>query len=234
MSRRNGRNSPRRLGVWDDWVRALPRDKNRIFEAVVRRWECSYAMLSIALDDAISLRAQGQLVCAYQQVCVAVDLLHGLSGTIVGYCEALICRGRRLDNIPSIEPMRVEFFRSDIGKSAASWNGILHRVLFGERARFIHKVRILLDAVSQIDAQFANSVSELSGGISVRPDCWSTLDCLHYDFKTCLSESEVVLKSFLRVLPTDQIEFFAAEMEAPFSPKRVGRLAAVFSRAAST
>jgi hypothetical protein len=44
----------------------------------------------------------------------------------------------------------------------------------------------------------------------------------------------VVLKSFLRVLPTDQIEFFASEMEAPFSSKRAGRLAGVFSGAAST
>lgn len=233
MSRRNGRNLPKRLGVLDDWIRALPRDKNCVFDAVVRRWECSYAMLSVALSDAISLRAGGQLVCAHQQVCVAADLLHGLSSTIVDCCEVLILRGRRLDNMPSIEPMRTEFFRSEVGKSAASWNGMLHHVLFGDRARFMHKVRILSEAVSQIEAHFAAAADELSGGISIRPDCWKDLDFLHYDIKTCLSESEVVLKSFLRVMPADQLEFFAAEMEAPFSPKRVGRLAAVFSRAAS-
>lgn len=234
MSRRNGANSPRRLGVRDDWIRALPRDKSRIFEAVVRRWECSYAMLSVAFSDALTLRTRGELVCAHQQVCVAVDLLHGLSSTVVDCCEALIRRGRRLDNMPSIEPMRVDFFRSDVGKNAASWNGVLHHVLFGERVRFLHKVRILADTVSQIEAQFAATVSELSGGVSIRQDCWKALDSLHYDFKTCLSESEVVLKSFLRVMPFDHLEFFAAEMEAPFSPKRVGRLAAVFPRAASS
>lgn len=234
MSRRNGANSPRRLGVRDDWIRALPRDKSRIFEAVVRRWECSYAMLSVAFSDALTLRTRGELVCAHQQVCVAVDLLHGLSSTVVDCCEALIRRGRRLDNMPSIEPMRVDFFRSDVGKNAASWNGVLHHVLFGERVRFLHKVRILADTVSQIEAQFAATVSELSGGVSIRQDCWKALDSLHYDFKTCLSESEVVLKSFLRVMPFDHLEFFAAEMEAPFSPKRVGRLATVFPRAASS
>lgn len=234
MSRRNGANLPRRLGVRDDWIRALPRDKSRIFDAVVRRWECSYAMLSVAFSDAITLRTRGELVRAHQQVCVTVDLLHGLSSTIVDCCEALIRRGRRLDNMPSVEPMRVDFFRSEVGKSAASWNGILHHVLFGERPRFIHKVRLLADTVSQIEAQFGATVNEISGGIAVRPDCWKVLDSLHYDFKTCLSESEVVLKSFLRVIPFDHLEFFAAEMEAPFSPKRVGRLAAVFSRAASS
>jgi len=234
MSRRSGSNLPRRLGVRDDWIRALPRDKSRIFDAVVRRWECSYAMLSVAFSDAITLRTRGELVCAHQQVCVAVDLLHGLSSTIVDCCEALIRRSRRLDNMPSIEPMRVDFFRSEIGKNAASWNAVLHHILFGERPRFLHKLRILADTVSQIEIQFAATANEISGGISIRPDCWKMLDCLHYDFKTCLSESEVVLKSFLRVMPFDHLEFFAAEMEAPFSPKRVGRLAAVFSRAASS
>lgn len=234
MSRRNGANSPRRLGVRDDWIRALPRDKSRIFDAVVRRWECSYAMLSVAFSDAISLRTRGELVCAHQQVCVAVDLLHGLSITVVDCCEALVRRGRRLDNMPCIEPLRVDFFRSEVGKTAASWNAILHHVLFGERTRFLHKVRILADTVSQIETQFAATVNELSGGVSIRLDRWTILDSLHYDLKTCLSESEVVLKSFLRVMPFDHLEFFAAEMEAPFSPKRVGRLAAVFSRVASS
>lgn len=233
MSRRNGRNLPKRLGVCDDWIRALPRDKTRIFEAVVRRWECTYAMLSVALDDAISLRSRGELICACQQVSVAVDLLHGLSSTIVGCCEALTRRGRVLANMPAVEPMRTEFFRSDAGKSAASWNSILHHLLFGERARFIHKVRILSDTVVQLECGFRAASEELSRGISERRDAWKSFDSLHYDLKTCLSEAEVVLKSFLRVLPSDQLEFFAAEMEAPFSPKNVGRLAVVFSRATS-
>lgn len=233
MSRRNGRNVPRQLRVCDDWIRALPREQGWIFDAVVRRWECTYAMMSVALDDAISLRTRGELVCACQQVSVALDLLHGLSSTIVGCCEVLIHRGRALDNMPSVEPMRTEFFHSDVGRSAASWNSILHHVLFGERTRFLHKLRILSDTVVQLETEFRAAADDLGRGVSVQPDSWKTFDCMHYDLKTCLSEVEVVLKSFLRVLPADQLEFFAAEMEAPFSPKSVGRLAVVFSRATS-
>ena len=228
------RNLPARLGVCDDWIRALPRDKSRIFDAVVRRWECSYAMLSVALDDALSLRARGELVCAHQQVRVAVDLLRELSRAVEDCCETLVRRGRHLHNLPVVEPLRSEFFRGDAAKSAASWNSILHHVLFGDRARFIHKLRILSETIAGIEAQFAAGADELSRGVSIRGDSWAILDCLHYDFKTCLSESEVVLKSFLRVLPSDQIEFFAGEMEAPFSPKRAGHLAGAFTRAAST
>ncbi len=38
---------------------ALPREKNLVFQTVVQRWECTYAMMSVALDDALSLRARG-------------------------------------------------------------------------------------------------------------------------------------------------------------------------------
>ena len=41
--------------VTDDWFTALPREKSQVFEAVVRRWECAYAMMSVALDGALSL-----------------------------------------------------------------------------------------------------------------------------------------------------------------------------------
>ena len=234
MYRQKGRGTSRPRGVRDDWIRALPRDKGRIFDAVVRRWECSYAMISVALDDAMSLRARGEVVCAHQQVRVSVDLLRELSSAVVECCNVLIRRGRHLDNMPSVEPMRSDFFRSDAGKTAASRNIILHHLLFGERARFIHKLRILSETLARIDGQFGSIAEQLSRGAATRPDSWKTLDCLHYDFKTCLSESEVVLKSFLRVLPAEQTEFFAIEMEAPFSPKRMGHLAAAFPRPAST
>jgi len=234
MSKQKGRNSPGRRGVRDDWVRALPRDKNRIFDAVVSRWERSYAMMSVALDDAMTLRTRGELVCARQQVDLAVDLLGGLSNALVGCCETLIHRGRRLDEIPSVEPMRTEFFRGHVAKNAASRNSFLHRVLFGERSRFTHKLRILSETLAQIDEQFASLAHELSRGVSVRAGAWKALDCLHYDFNTCLRESEVVLKSFLRVLPSDQLEFFAAEMEAPFSSRPADGLPGVSPRPAST
>jgi hypothetical protein len=234
MSRREGRLLPVRLRVCEDWMRALPRERTRIFDVVVSQWERSYAMMSVALDDALSLRARGELICAQEHVCVSVDLLQRVSTTIVGCCDILSRRGRRLDHMPSVEPMRTEFFRGDAGRSAASWNGILHHVLFGSRARFLHKVRILSETLEQIEEQFGAIAGELSRGVSVHPDAWKTLDSLHYDFNTCLREAEIVLKAFLRVLPAEQVEVFGAELQAPLAPRRAGHLAGVFSRAAST
>ena len=42
-----------------------------------------------------------------------------------------------------------------------------------------------------------------------------TLDSLHYDFSTCLRETEVVLKSFLCALPDDELAAFPTDLEPP-------------------
>jgi hypothetical protein len=118
--------------------------------------------------------------------------------------------------------MNTDFFRGNTGQSAASWNGILHHLLFGARSRFFHKLRILSHTLTQLENEFEEAASEISKGLSVQPgDCWQRLDTLHYDFNTCLRESEVVLKSFLRMLPEEQLPALARELNAPPPPKAV-------------
>jgi len=211
-----------RHSVSDDWVAALPREKKQLFETVVRRWESGYAMMSVALDDALSLRARGELICARQQVSIAADLLGRLSAVLVSSCDVLADFGKHFSDLPLVEPLKTEFFRGNTGQSAASWNGILHHVLFGDRSRFFHKLKILSGTVEQLECEFNEAADDLSGGLSTHPGaCWDSLDCLHYDFNTCLREAEVVLKSFLRALPGEQMTALASTLEAPPSAKRL-------------
>jgi hypothetical protein len=222
FSRRNPRPSSEGRKVTDDWFTALPREKSQVFEAVVRRWECAYAMMSVALDGALSLRARGELVCARQQVSVAADLLVRITGTLVSFCDTLSSRGRHIHRLPPVEPLNTEFFRGDTGQSAASWNGILHHLLFGDRKRFFHKVRILSDTLEQIEREFREAASDIARGLSTDPaDCWKKLDYLHYDFSTCLRETEIVLKCFLRALPAEQLSGLADELDAPPPARRL-------------
>jgi hypothetical protein len=219
--------------VSDDWMTALPREKNQVFQIVVGRWECTYAMMSVALDDALSVRARGELVCARQQVSIASDLLERLSNSLVSLCDTLAIRGRKLTRLPAVEPLNARFFRGDTGRSAASWNGILHHVLFGNRARFLHKLRILSETLAQIEREFHDVAGDISKGLSVRPgDCWENLEFLHYDFNTCLREAEVVLKAFLRALPADQLSGLCSEWDAPPETKRL-RIKPRLSRASA-
>ena len=220
--------------VLDDWVAVLPREKGQVYQVVVRRWECAYAMMSVALDEALSLRASGELVCARQQVSIASGLLGRLTPSLISLCDTLSARGQHVAKFPAVEPMNAEFFRGNTGQSAASWNGILHHVLFSSRSRFFHKLRILSQTLTLLEGEFEEAASEISKGLSVQPgDCWQRLDTLHYDFNTCLRESEVVLKSFLRMLPEDQLPALARELDAPPSPKHL-RVKPRLSRASAS
>lgn len=200
--------------VSDDWIAWLPPEKARVFDAVVRRWDSGYAMMSVALDESFSRRARGSLVCARQQVAVASDLMGRLADTLIAACQALSSRGRHLNNLPAVEPLQSKFYRGETARSAASWSGLLHRVLPGARSRFFHKLRALSETIEHIDREFQRLAGELADGTSVEPDrAWSLLDSLHYDLNTCLREANVILKSFLRVLPLEQLPAFAAELE---------------------
>jgi len=223
-----------RRTVCEDWLMALPREKSQVFDAAVCRWERSYAMMSVALDDALSLRARGELVCARQQASIAADLLERLANSLIGFCNAGSQRVRNISNVPAVEPMKTEFFRGHIAQSAASWNGILHHVLFGGRSRFCHKLRILSETLEQLDRKFRQTAERIANDSSVQPcDGWNLLDCLHYDFNTCLRETEVVLKAFLRALPGEQVAAFAAELETPVEPRRLRGLRAALYRASA-
>jgi hypothetical protein len=180
-------------------------------------------MMSVALDDALTLRARGELICARQQVSVAADLLERLALSLVSFCNSVSARGRRIVHLPAVEPLNVDFFRGDTAQSAASWNGIVHHVLFHGRSRFFRKVRILSTTLTQLEREFLEAAQDLARGWSVDPgDCWKKLEYLHYDFNTCLRETEVMFKSFLRTLPADQLDDLAGDLDAPSVPKQIG------------
>jgi hypothetical protein len=220
-----------RRKVLDDWIAVLPHAKDEMYQIVVRRWECSYAMMSVALDEAMSLRSAGELVCARQQVSIAAGLLSRLAPSLISLCDTLSSRGQRVTRLPVVEPMNADFFRGDTGQSAASWNQILHHVLFSARSRFFHKLRILSHTLATLEYEFEEAAGDISRNLATQPgDCWQRLDNLHYDFNTCLRESEVVLKSFLRILPDDQLTSLASDLDAPPTPRRL-RARARFSDA---
>jgi hypothetical protein len=212
--------SSARRSVLQDWAAALPGERLQIYDATVRRWELSYAMMSVALDEAISLRSCGKLVFARQQVSIASTLLRRFTGLLVSSFETLSVCGRHARNFPTVEPLHTEYFRGSTGQWAASWSGFVHYVLLGDRSRFLHKVRSLSNMVERLQSEFELASEDISNGYSATLAHWHILECLHYDFNTCLREAEVVLKSFLRTAPADKIGAFADVLEVePASPR---------------
>lgn len=214
FSGRNRTKPPERRNVSDAWIAPLPREKSHLFDARVRHWENGYAMMSVALDDSLSLRRRGELVCARRHVSVSSDLLIRLSAELDGACIALGECGRSLADLPPVEPLQSEFFRGNMAQSAATWNNLLHHVLMGERQRFFHKLRILSSTLDQLTSDYCATAEEIVEGTSIDPNAsWKSIDSLHYDFNTCLREIEVVLKCFLSALPADRLAAFSRQLE---------------------
>jgi hypothetical protein len=229
--RRKSTLHPVRRSVSDDWIASLPREKAQLFDVVVRRWESSYAMASISLNEALSLRARGELVGARQQVAVSGELLARIAAILIDACQSISSRGRRISNIPLVLPLNSEYFKGQTAQSAASWNELLHYVLFADRSRFLQKVRILSETLEGLVVEFHAEAGELSGAQSIHPnDAWENLKSHHYDFNTCLREAEILLKSFLRALPAEQVPLLACELEVVPSPQILDRIRGIRAR----
>jgi hypothetical protein len=223
LGRKKNPHSTKR-SVSDEWIAALPREKGQLFDAVVRRWECSYAMVSISLNEAFSLRSRGELIGARQQVAVSDELLARIAVVLIEGCQSISNRGRHISNVPQVLPLNTEFFKGQTAQSAASWNEFLHHVLFADRSRFFQKLRILSETLEMIVSEFHGEVEELSDGLSLHPnESWLSLESFHYDFNTCLRETEILLKSFLRALPLEQVSAFGEEIDVTPSPEKVER-----------
>lgn len=209
-----------RHSVADDWIRSLPKDKNEIFEAVVGSWESQFAMLSVCLNEALSLRATNESFD--ESLKIAIPLFERLTVSLVACCESMARSGRRTRAVPLVEPLRVRFFRGNTGQTAATWNAMLHHLAFGDRQRFIQKLRIVSGTIEQLELEFEKNTKQLiEQPVGESSILFNSLDHLHYDFNTCLREVEVVLKSFLRVQPTEECRKIAYLLGATTSERVV-------------
>ncbi len=187
----------------------------------MREWEDAYAVVSVALNDALSHRAQGELARAREGAEMAGAVVNRLAEPLLAAYRTLEMRGRHLAAVPVVSPLNPEFFRGETAQQNAAWNQLLHRILFGSRSRYLHKLRVLEMTVSTVVDHFQETAEELADGVQIHPqESWSTLDTLHYDLNTCLRESVVMLKSFIRALPDASLDGLRNDLDASVSAVR--------------
>jgi hypothetical protein len=204
-----------RNSVRQDWCARLPEEKDRVFNSIVRDWEDAYAVFSVPLDDAVALRSQGQLVRALQCVEIAASVVTDLTAPLAASCRTIEKWGRQLAVPPAVSALNPSFYRSEAARQNAQWNQLTHRILFGSRSRFLHKLHSLEISIRDLGNQFHREAEELCGGIHIHPESsWPRLDDLQYDVNTCLRETVVVLKSFVLALPPKNLAFFREELNA--------------------
>ena len=201
--------SGRRGTVQDDWRARLPEEKLKVFTAYVNRLESSYGMLSVSLNEALALRQEGRLILCFQAVSVTPSLCARLSESLAALIRVLSEHAKHYGTVPNAAPLDAQNFQTIKGQRSARMSGLLSKVLLSQRTQFLHKLSTLLEMVENLGKEYCESAEELGTGLSTDPVLrWKTIDAAHYDLNTCLRETIVLLKSFLRALPDDQLTNF--------------------------
>jgi hypothetical protein len=209
--------------VRDEWTARLPEETGALFRASEARFETCYGMLSVVLDEALGLRAKGDLCRASAEAGICGELFANLAGRLVGALNALESHTRHFGTQPTVAPLEPTSFRGETCRRSSAWNSVLHRVLFSSRSRWFHKLQTLREIIVDLDAGFGAVAEELSESAAIDPaGAWASLEAMHDDLNTCLRELVVMLKCFLRALPEDQVAVFRSCVEPATSVQYFG------------
>ena len=195
--------------VRDDWAAWLPQEKAQVFDAYAQDLETIYVMFSVALNEALELRHARTLNKSYRAVGMTPALCYRLSNCLGALLRALGEHAKHYGTIPNVASLDSANFHGTREKHTARMSDLLSRVLLTQRSRFLHKIGTLGEMASDLGKDFRLAAENLASGASTNPDSdWQVVDAAHYDLNTCLREAIVLLKSFLVILPHDQLGAF--------------------------
>jgi hypothetical protein len=192
--------------VQQDWRCLLPEAKSAFFEIHVRELENVYLMLSVSLNEAIDL-SRRHLAKAFQAMEVSPDLCSLLVLRLDSILHSMRQQAQHFGVVPNLAPLEPGNFRTDRSQRSARLHNLVNRVLLSERSQFIHKLSTLEQIVEQAGDCFVESARQLEPtDAAADSSFWAALDAWHFDLNTCLRETVVLFKSFLVVLPEEQLD----------------------------
>jgi hypothetical protein len=206
--------------VRTEWISHLPGDRQQLFRDVVVSLEATYMMMSVALNEAMLLRSNGQLVQARAEAEVCGELGERLARKVRILIDGMKVHGKSMRDLAVVLPLTASNFQHSEARLAAGLHWLLHNLMPNSRFRFFHKLRVLRSAVCGLSRQFTKTAKEISDNQSVQPPAaWQELDYLHYDLNTCLREAIVTMKCFLRGMPEDLFVAFQLQLRGmPTAP----------------
>jgi hypothetical protein len=220
--------------VQQDWRAILPYAKGALFADHTEQLESTYLMFSVSLNEAIGLQQEGRSDTASREIGVVGELCARLALRINAVLHAMRQHARHFGIVPNMALLEATNFQSERGQRAARHSNLLSQVLLSERSQFLNKLNTLEEIVDELGDAFIEAADQLADRIFVNSArLWKFLDLYHFDLNTCLRETCVLLKSFLLVLPEEQIEkfdFTVCGLARARRPNSAGRPALIRSR----
>lgn len=193
--------------VQQDWRAFLPEAKSSFFCAHSRELENAYLMLSVTLNEAIELGRRGHIVKACRAAEVTPELCDLLVLRLSSVLHAMRRQARHFGVVPNLAPLEASNFRTERAQRTARFSSLMTHVLLSERSQFIQKVSALEQIVEDLGDSFVEAARHVEPGDATDFSVsWHALDACHFDLNTCLRETLVLVKSFLVVLPEEQLD----------------------------
>jgi hypothetical protein len=210
--------------VQADWFGWLPEAKMHAFRVYAEEFEARYLMLGVSLNEAIGLRNHGSQSKSYQLVLISRPLCERLTDSLEGMLCSLGEHVTRYGVVPSVVPLDAADFHGQRGQRSARKSSLLSTVLLSKRAQYLSKVGTLREMVGYMSDDFRHAAEELlSARSSSKPALlWTAMDEGQFDLNSCLRESMILLKCFLRVLPNQQLQAFQRTVSTHMTIVRPG------------
>ena len=196
----------RTASVGEDWLAWLPEAKDHLFAFTHHELEVSYSVLSVTLDDAITLHKRGMHLQAREQTVIFAGFFDRLTNCLRGMLRALYDHSNRFGTLPNLAPLRPCLFRSHRSQQIARANSLLSFLILRGRNRFFRKMGALEQILADLNKDVRRVATETAAGGSLpMVGHWEPLEILHHDLNTCLCETTLLLKSFFCVLPGNEL-----------------------------
>jgi hypothetical protein len=207
--------------VHEDWSAWIPNEMDQLFDATRHELESSNFILSITLDEALSLCKGGQFDSAKERATVIAGLFDRLAARVGHVIGTIKDHGSHFGTLPNVKPLSPSNFRGASAHRVSQMDNLLAKVLFRERTRFFHKLSSLGEIIEDLQKEAHAIVAGISEGASQFPDrAWQLLEVLGYDLNTCMGETTVILKSFFCALPPEELETFREKL-VNFTPSHL-------------
>ncbi len=175
----------RSRSVREDWFACLPEEMAQLFGATRSELECFNGILSVALDEALTVCDQEQFTIAKERVAAFGGLFDRMATRLCFVIRTIEEHGSHFGTLPNVVALASENFRGPTAQRISFMDNLLAKVIFRGRTRFFHKLHALKE-----------------------DRAWGELEVLGYDLNTCMGETTVVLKSFFCALPAEELEVF--------------------------